>query len=163
MDPVAYRNQGQRDSRPAGKTRIKSPTAPSPSILRNCKPDHQDKPAGGMAKQLGNGNDGPKRLPVYEWTKTQRCCERTQKTRTVHHIFQLRTGHVPLNGYLHRIKPQQSPACPLCNEPEETVNHLLFECRALADLRERFLPKPHNVENLLYNNTHILRQTSTYF
>ena len=78
-------------------------------------------------------------------------------------IFQLRTGHVPLNGYLHRIKPQQSPACPLCNEPEETVNHLLFECRALADLRERFLPKPHNVENLLYSNTHILRQTSTYF
>ena len=43
-------------------------------------------------------------------------------------IFQLRTGHVPLNGYLHRIKPQQSPACPLCNEPEETVNHLFFEC-----------------------------------
>ena len=78
-------------------------------------------------------------------------------------IFQLRTGHVPLNGYLHRIKPQQSPACPLCNEPEETVNHLLFGCRALTDLRERFLPKPHNVENLLYSNTHILRQTFTYF
>ena len=70
-------------------------------------------------------------------------------------IFQLRT--------VHRIKPQQSPACPLCNEPEETVNHLLLDCRALADLRERFLPKPHNVENLLYSNTCILRQNSTYF
>ena len=78
-------------------------------------------------------------------------------------IFQLRTGHVPLNNYLHRMRPQQPPACPLCNEPEETVNHHLFECRGLVDLRERFLPKPHNIENVLYGNTHCLRQTFTFY
>ena len=78
-------------------------------------------------------------------------------------IFQLRTGHVPLNSYLSSIKPQHPSACPLCQEPQETVKHFLFECRALSDLRERLLPKPHNVHNVLYSTTSDLRQTFTFF
>ena len=78
-------------------------------------------------------------------------------------IFQLRTGHIPLNGYLNRIKPQHSPACPLCNEPVETVEHLLFECRKLIDLRACFLPKPYDLDNVLYGPMANLRQTFTYF
>ena len=78
-------------------------------------------------------------------------------------IFQLRTGHIPLNGYLNRIKPQHSPACPLCNEPVETVQHLLFECRKLIDLRACFLPKPYDLDNVLYGPMANLRQTFTYF
>ena len=78
-------------------------------------------------------------------------------------IFQLRTGHAPLNSYLNRIKPQHSSACPICDEPDETVDHHLFRCRGLSDLRERFLPKPHNVHNVLYSTTNDLRRTFTYF
>ena len=78
-------------------------------------------------------------------------------------IFQLRTGHIPLNNYIHRIKPQHPSACPLCGEPEETVQHHLFNCRELFDLRSRFLPKPHNVNNVLYGTTENLKQTFTYF
>ena len=78
-------------------------------------------------------------------------------------IFQLRTGHVPLNNYLSRIKPNHPSACPLCEESEETVDHHLFRCRGLTDLRERLLPKPHNVYNVLYGTTHDLKRTFTYF
>ena len=78
-------------------------------------------------------------------------------------IFQLRTGHIPLNNYLHGIKPQHSPACPLCNEPEETVQHHL-DCRKLStDLRVRFLPKPYDLDTVLYRPISNLEQTSTYF
>lgn len=45
-------------------------------------------------------------------------------------ITQLRTGHVPLNYHLHRIKKADSPFCPHCNDKEETIHHYLIECPA---------------------------------
>lgn len=45
-------------------------------------------------------------------------------------ITQLRTGHIPLNYHLHRIKKADSPLCPHCNNKEETVRHFLTECPA---------------------------------
>ncbi|KAG9223182.1 hypothetical protein CCMSSC00406_0000129 [Pleurotus cornucopiae] len=45
-------------------------------------------------------------------------------------ITQLRTGHVPLNQHLHRIKKADSPYCPHCNDKEESVRHYLIECPA---------------------------------
>ena len=78
-------------------------------------------------------------------------------------IFQMRTGHIPLNSYLHRIKRQHPSACPLCDDPEETVEHMLFECRKLIDLRACFLPKPYDFETVLYGSIGNLKQTSTYF
>ena len=42
-------------------------------------------------------------------------------------LTQLRTGHVPLNHYLHRIHAIDSPNCVACNEPE-TVDHYLLRC-----------------------------------
>ena len=56
-------------------------------------------------------------------------------------VTQIRTGHVPLNKYLHRIKRKDSPNCKACLkvgiEAPETPRHLLYEC-PLYD-RERFL------------------------
>lgn len=45
-------------------------------------------------------------------------------------IMQLRTGHIPLNGYLHRIRKAESPDCPHCPGIAETVQHYLLECNA---------------------------------
>ena len=56
-------------------------------------------------------------------------------------ITQIRTGHIPLNKYLHRIKRKDSPNCETCLEAgieaPETPRHLLFECPSYD--RERFL------------------------
>ena len=42
-------------------------------------------------------------------------------------LAQLRTGHCPLNKYLHRVGRRESPECG-CGYGEETVEHFLLEC-----------------------------------
>ncbi|KIM22436.1 hypothetical protein M408DRAFT_47819, partial [Serendipita vermifera MAFF 305830] len=42
-------------------------------------------------------------------------------------ITQLRSHHIALNAYLHRIKAVNSPWCPRC-EVSETVEHYLLHC-----------------------------------
>ena len=58
-------------------------------------------------------------------------------------IFQLRTGHIPLNAYLHRFKIAESAQCPACGAPKETPQHFVLECPAYANERKRTL-KPKN-------------------
>lgn len=50
-------------------------------------------------------------------------------------LVQLRTGHCPLNAYLHRIQKADSPICAYCGNAPETVHHYLLECRAHDDSR----------------------------
>ena len=50
-------------------------------------------------------------------------------------IIQLRTGHVLLNAYLHRISKMDQPLCQLCERGNKTVHHYLFDCTAWAHKR----------------------------
>jgi hypothetical protein len=43
-------------------------------------------------------------------------------------IFQLRVGHSPLNGYLHRFGLVDSAKCPACGEANETAEHFILRC-----------------------------------
>lgn len=43
-------------------------------------------------------------------------------------LVQLRTGHIPLNAYLHRFHLRDDPDCPHCPDESETVQHFLFDC-----------------------------------
>ena len=52
-------------------------------------------------------------------------------------LIQLRTGHAPLNHHLHRISKADSPACPECGHPRETVAHYLLDCVAFGAARAR--------------------------
>ena len=45
-------------------------------------------------------------------------------------VMQLRSGHTPLNTYLHRISKLDQPTCMHCRTSEETVHHYLFNCGA---------------------------------
>jgi hypothetical protein len=56
-------------------------------------------------------------------------------------IFQLRSGHIPLNAYLHRFKLKDSAQCPACGAPRETRQHFLMECPAYAHERWKLKPK----------------------
>jgi ribonuclease HI len=70
-------------------------------------------------------------------------------------LFQLRSGHVPLNKYLHRISKSPSPRCQQCNEREETVHHFLVSCpkyaRQRATLRNEIGPRASQLQHLLSN------------
>ena len=62
-------------------------------------------------------------------------------------IMQLRTGHFPLNYYLHRIGKTDSDKCTKCNEDPanaqvtETINHFLFDCQAYDVARQALTAK----------------------
>lgn len=50
-------------------------------------------------------------------------------------LIQLRTGHAPLNVYLHRIGKLVRPSCPACGAQEETVKHFVLDCPGHAHKR----------------------------
>jgi hypothetical protein len=56
-------------------------------------------------------------------------------------IFQLRSGHIPLNGYLHQFKQKDSTQCPACRAPKETPQHFLMECPVYTYKRWKLRPK----------------------
>ena len=58
-------------------------------------------------------------------------------------LFQLRTGHAPLNNHLHRITKVESPKCPHCPSANETVLHFLLECPKYANARSRMRHQLH--------------------
>ena len=43
-------------------------------------------------------------------------------------MIRLRSGHVGLNGHLHRFNMTDDPLCEFCSEPENTL-HFLLTCR----------------------------------
>ena len=73
-------------------------------------------------------------------------------------LIQLRTGHIGLNGHLHRIGKINSPLCTKCDaNTEETVHHYLFECdhyqQERAPLNQKLRRKAHEISYLLTNPT----------
>ena len=66
------------------------------------------------------------RLPAASFLKLTREVSKLQAST----IFQLRSKHVPLCQYLHRISKADSPLCEMCRHEEETVHHFLFDCPA---------------------------------
>ena len=60
---------------------------------------------------------------------------------TASKIYQLRSGHVPLNAYLHRFKIKESAQCPACGAQNETPQHFIMECPAYKHERWKLRPK----------------------
>ena len=61
-------------------------------------------------------------------------------------IFQLKTGHFPLNVYLERIKRVEKANCPACGHPRETVQHFIFDCPSYSYERWALLKKTNKRE-----------------
>lgn len=53
-------------------------------------------------------------------------------------LFQMRTGKIGLNKFLHEVKIRDSPACQ-CGAHHQTTNHILLECPDWTDLRNKLL------------------------
>jgi hypothetical protein len=75
--------------------------------------------------------------------------ERQDKLTRAHAslLMQIRSGHLPLNFYLHRIKKADSKNCQACKlEPEdetptETIKHFLYDCEAYTNQRNLLIRK----------------------
>jgi hypothetical protein len=68
-------------------------------------------------------------------------------------LLQLRTGHIPLNEHLFRIKKAISPNCPHCTDTPETVLHFLVKCPHYRHerqiLRQKLKNKADSIKYLL--------------
>jgi ribonuclease HI len=62
-------------------------------------------------------------------------------------MTQLRSGHIPLNGYLHKIGKSETEICQNCLDDnndvrrKETVSHYIFECEAFREDRKQLIKK----------------------
>ena len=66
-----------------------------------------------------------KSTPSKNWLKLVTNLLQTQASL----MFQLHSGHIGLNKYLHWIKCAASPTCTNCNDSSaKTIQHFLFEC-----------------------------------
>ena len=54
-------------------------------------------------------------------------------------LMQLRSGHIPLQAHLHRLRKADSPMCPACGRERETVHHYLMVCPAYSEQRRRMI------------------------
>ena len=52
-------------------------------------------------------------------------------------LFQLRSGHAPLNAHLYKIGVADSPFCPTCHREHETVFHFIRTCPTYRLQREQ--------------------------
>lgn len=77
-------------------------------------------------------------------------------------IFRLRSQHIPLNRHLNRIQPQHPPMCQMCDFPYETVDHHLFECPKLDEIRKILLPPKPDKWNTLYGGKEQLVKTCRF-
>ena len=72
-------------------------------------------------------------------------------------LIQLRTGHVPLQQHLHRLRKVDTPICPMCGITNETVYHFLMECAAYneerAERERRAGPASRSIKDLLNRPT----------
>ena len=88
-------------------------------------------------------------LPSHKFLKLTADLPRRQAS----FIFQLHTGHVPLNHHLHHIKKSPTPTCPHCPTKRETIAHYLIFCPAHARhrrlLNDKLKWKARNLTTLL--------------
>ena len=85
----------------------------------------------------------------------------SRKEQTI--IFRLRTRHIPLNHHLSKITSDKNPTCSLCQNQDETVHHILYECPALSDIRQQYLPPSPDTENTLYADRQQLKKTCHFY
>ncbi|KAF8601131.1 hypothetical protein BDV93DRAFT_401465, partial [Ceratobasidium sp. AG-I] len=54
-------------------------------------------------------------------------------------LFQLTTGHAPLQSHLFRLRAVGSNICPHCGDAPETVAHYILRCQSFAADRNQHL------------------------
>ena len=91
----------------------------------------------------------------------------SQDVKKLRHHLKFLIGDFIDNYRLAADQPNRSPACDLCDAPEDTIEHVLVVCRATHTVRERLLHDLLNIVakvqpmcSILSNNTtpHILTQ-----
>ncbi|KZV95075.1 hypothetical protein EXIGLDRAFT_611043 [Exidia glandulosa HHB12029] len=143
-----------------------SPRRALPAILRKTLPlsksalrrAHTDS-LKARWKQLWRTSPRYRRFTRHDDALIPSKCRRLLLSRPRHEmstLVQLRIGHAPLNRHLHRIQCADSPRCPSCGAPSESIRHYLQYCPSYADerwrMRVRLGRKAEKLSTLLYTS-----------
>ncbi|QRV96882.1 Reverse transcriptase from transposon X-element protein [Ceratobasidium sp. AG-Ba] len=112
-----------------------------------------------------NGNARIRSIDESTSSNTFHKLAQTMPRRHTSLLIQLRTGHIPLNAYLHRFGFTESSNCPACNQRAETVKHYLMNCPAYEEARQRrniASPASANSLSLLLSSKEAARHLMTY-
>jgi hypothetical protein len=74
-------------------------------------------------------------------------------------LFSISCPNKNFTGYGRR---RHSLTCPLCNYQQENVDHHLFDCTVLDDIRTTLLPPKLDRTNTLYGSTEQMKNTCRY-
>lgn len=75
------------------------------------------------------GADGT--YQIYKYKKQEPNTPKILQRAIRSSITQIITGHAPTNHYLHKIGKTSSNTCRLCEEEDETVEHIIIRCPAM--------------------------------
>ena len=102
-----------------------------------------------------------KTFPFKKFMKIQSELTRAQSSL----LLQLRSGHIPLNTHLYRLKCVDTDQCQACNleqevtPAKETITHFLFNCPAYQnerhDLDKAIGRQCRDLEYILSNSKHV--------
>ena len=67
-------------------------------------------------------------------------------------LFQIRTGHFPLNDYLFGFKRAESASCPACGRHNESPQHFILDCPTYAHERWPLIARKNREEKKYANN-----------
>ena len=85
----------------------------------------------------------------------------TQDAKKLRLHMKFLTGDFLTNERLSIDQPNLSPAYSLCDQPVESIEHVLVACRATSDVRSRLLPDLMNVDATVHPNCGILQCNPT--
>ena len=115
--------------------------------LKRAASRHRYRRKAQRGKQDGDGTGRGHIDPSLPSRKFIKLISNTKISRAdANKIFQLLSGHVPLNAYLHRFKRKNSAQCPACGALKETPQHFLLECPAYAYGRRKLRPRKGELE-----------------
>jgi hypothetical protein len=67
------------------------------------------------------------------------------------------TEHGNLKSYLHKFKIIESPTCP-CGKAEQTIDHLLFQCKRLGKERDKLISGVSKTDNRPLNKRRLIHE-----
>lgn len=98
---------------------------------RSPKGEHETGRTTGVGRRMGTPPRGPKSSSTSNPDPLANGSLKLYKDlarRSASLIRQMRTGHIGLRAFLHRIQAVDSELCPLCLTPE-TLQHFVLQCR----------------------------------
>ena len=133
------------EGRASGQAKLLAILWKLPTGVSACKREYLEKM---KSRWLSEWRESPRKRrldlidPSFSFNSFRRRLEKMSRGHASL-LVQVRSEHLPLNFYLHRIGKAGSKYCPECKEGPvgesivESINHFLYDCEAFSEQRRR--------------------------